>query len=36
MSKRIRVVVSIALVLALASILAGTALADSTGNTELS
>jgi len=33
MSSRIRVVVSIAVVLALASILAGTALADSTGNT---
>ena len=33
MSNRIRVVVSIALVLALASIFAGAALADSTGNT---
>ena len=33
MSSRIRVVVSIALVLALASILTGAALADSTGNT---
>ena len=33
MSKRIRVVVSIVAVLALASIFAGAALADSTGNT---
>ena len=33
MSSRIRVVVSMMVVLALASILAGTALADSTGNT---